>query len=176
MTPHGKLPIPPMPATRTEPYPSRSTRRTSASITRAISSSTPASRSHRRLQGTSRRSPNAHMRLSSQTVSPHQSRTVRSEATGWVTDTTVSPWVQIAVAAAAAEAGYARESIALGDAARARAGMTLGVARALFPYSYRPVIEAEANELQARVEALLFAPEAVSAEILGRQHLRRDLR
>ena len=79
----------------------------------------------------------------------------RGEATGWVIDSTVSPWVQIGAAAAAAEAGYARESIALGEAARRRAGMTLGVARALFPSSYRPVIEAEAAELC--VDPLLLA-------------------
>ena len=79
----------------------------------------------------------------------------RSEATGWAADTSVSPWVQIGAAMAAAEAGYARESIALGEAARTRAGMTQGVARALFPYSYRPVIEAESAELC--VDPLLLA-------------------
>ena len=79
----------------------------------------------------------------------------RLEATGWASDTTVSVWVLIGAASAAAEAGYARESIALGDAARARVGMTLAVARALFPYSYRPVIESEAGEIC--VDPLLLA-------------------
>ncbi|HEY2806841.1 MAG TPA: transglycosylase SLT domain-containing protein [Gemmatimonadales bacterium] len=71
----------------------------------------------------------------------------RAEAVGWASDTAASVWMLIGAASAAAEAGYARESIALGEAARQRVGMILGVARALFPYSYRGVIESEAGEL-----------------------------
>lgn len=70
----------------------------------------------------------------------------RAEAMGWAADTSASLQVLIAAAGAAAAAGYARESIALGEAARAKVGLTVGVARALFPYSYRSVIEAEAAE------------------------------
>ncbi len=79
----------------------------------------------------------------------------RAEAVGWASDTSASVWVLIGAASAAAEAGYARESIALGDSARHRVGMILGVARALFPYSYRGVIESEASELC--IDPLLLA-------------------
>lgn len=79
----------------------------------------------------------------------------RAEAVGWASDTSASVYVLMAAAAAAGEAGLARESIALGEAARARVGMVPGVARALFPFSYRAVIEAEANELC--VDPLLLA-------------------
>jgi soluble lytic murein transglycosylase len=70
----------------------------------------------------------------------------RAEAAGWIADTTASVQLLLAAAQAAGDAHYARESIALGEAARARAGMTAGVARALFPYPYRGLIEAEADE------------------------------
>jgi soluble lytic murein transglycosylase len=70
----------------------------------------------------------------------------RAETVAWATDTSASVHVLIAAAAEAGEQGFARESIALGEAARARAGMLPGVARALFPYSFRDVIEAEAAE------------------------------
>ena len=70
----------------------------------------------------------------------------RAEATGWVRDNSVSVRVLLAAAQAAAEAGYARESILLGDAARGRAGIVRGVAQALYPLPYRGVIEGEATE------------------------------
>jgi soluble lytic murein transglycosylase len=70
----------------------------------------------------------------------------RAETSGWADDTTASVYLLIAASVAAADAGYAREAIALGEAARARAGTLPGVARALFPYPYRAVIEAEAAE------------------------------
>ena len=70
----------------------------------------------------------------------------RAEAAGWAGDTSASVQVLFAAAAAIAEAGYSREAIALGEAARARAGMVVGAARALFPIPYRAVIEAEAAE------------------------------
>jgi soluble lytic murein transglycosylase len=70
----------------------------------------------------------------------------RAEATGWAGDTSVSVLVLLAAAGAVAEAGYAREAIVLGEAARARAGMVSGAARAVFPMPYRAVIEAESAE------------------------------
>lgn len=70
----------------------------------------------------------------------------RAEATGWALDTMAAVPVLLAAAAAAGDAGLARESILLGEAARARVGMVPGVVRALFPFSYRGVIEAEARE------------------------------
>lgn len=91
----------------------------------------------------------------------------RAEAVGWATDSTVSVYVLMAAALAAGEAGLARESITLGDAARARAGLVPGVARALFPYPYRAVIEAEAAE--HCVDPLLLAA-------LIRQESRFDVR
>ncbi len=70
----------------------------------------------------------------------------RAEAVGWAGDSAASTQVLLAAAVAAAEAGYARESIALGEAARARVGLVPGVVRALFPFSFRDVIESEAAE------------------------------
>jgi soluble lytic murein transglycosylase len=70
----------------------------------------------------------------------------RAEALGWVSDPSASVQLLIAAAASAGEAGYASESILLGEAARSRAGMLPGVARALFPYPLRGVIEGEAVE------------------------------
>jgi len=70
----------------------------------------------------------------------------RAEALGWLRDTTVSARVLVAAAEAAGAAGYARESIQLGERARALAGMAPEVARALFPYSFREVLEGEAAE------------------------------
>jgi soluble lytic murein transglycosylase len=79
----------------------------------------------------------------------------RAEAVGWVGDSSASTQVLLAAAEAAGELGYARESISLGEAAWARAGMVRGVARALFPYSFREIIESEAAE--HCVDALLLA-------------------
>ena len=70
----------------------------------------------------------------------------RAEATGWAGDTTASVYVLMAAAQAAADEGYARESILLGDAVRSRVGMVQGAARALFPISYRGVLEGEGSE------------------------------
>ena len=70
----------------------------------------------------------------------------RAEAAGWAKDTTATIQVLLAAAAAAAEAGFAREAIALGEAARNRAGLSSSVVFALFPFPYRRVIEAEAAE------------------------------
>jgi len=91
----------------------------------------------------------------------------RAEAVGWITDPMVSVQVLLAAAQGAADAGYARESIALGEAARVRAGMTSGVARALFPLPWRSVLEAEARE--QCVDPLLLAA-------LIRQESRFDVR
>ncbi len=79
----------------------------------------------------------------------------RAEATGWANDTTASVYVLIAAAQAAADQGYARESIVLGDAVRSRVGMVQGAARALFPIAYRGVLEGEAGELC--IDPLLLA-------------------
>jgi soluble lytic murein transglycosylase len=70
----------------------------------------------------------------------------RAEATGWVSDSAASVQLLMSAAQAAAEAGFAREAIALGEAARQRFGLVAGVARALFPLSLRVLIEAEAAE------------------------------
>lgn len=91
----------------------------------------------------------------------------RAEALGWLGNPAVSVQVLLAAAQAAAEAGYARESIALGEAAKERAGMTAAVARAIFPLPWRSVIEAEANE--HCVDPLLLAA-------LIRQESRFDVR
>ena len=91
----------------------------------------------------------------------------RAEALGWVGDSAVSVQVLVAAAQAAAAAGYARESIALGEAAKERAGMTRGVARAIYPLVWRTVIEAEAAE--HCVDPLLLAA-------LIRQESRFDVR
>jgi len=91
----------------------------------------------------------------------------RAEAVGWTGDSTVSVYVLMGAALAAGDAGLARESIALGEAARVRAGMVPGVARALYPYPYRAVIEAEAAE--HCVDPLLLAA-------LIRQESRFDVR
>jgi soluble lytic murein transglycosylase len=94
----------------------------------------------------------------------------RGEAEGWVTDSTASLYVLAAVAGAAAEAGFAREAIALGEAIRNRAGMVLAAVRALYPLPYRAVISAEAAEhcVDPRLLAAIirqesrFEPRAVS--------------
>ena len=70
----------------------------------------------------------------------------RAEALGWSRDTSASPQLLTAAAAAATRAGFAQEAIFLGLAARARAGITRGVAEALFPLPYRAVLVAEAEE------------------------------
>ncbi|MFI5206529.1 MAG: transglycosylase SLT domain-containing protein [Gemmatimonadales bacterium] len=79
----------------------------------------------------------------------------RAEATGWASDTTVSVYVLMAAAQAAADQGYARESIFLGDEIRSRVGMVQGAARALFPVAYRGVLEGEGGE--QCVDPLLLA-------------------
>jgi soluble lytic murein transglycosylase len=79
----------------------------------------------------------------------------RAEATGWAGDTTASVFVLMAAAQAAADEGYARESIVLGDALRARVGMVRGAARALFPIAYRGVLAGEGAE--QCVDPLLLA-------------------
>jgi soluble lytic murein transglycosylase len=70
----------------------------------------------------------------------------RAEAMAWIRDSSASPQLLTAAAAAATAAGFAQEAIFLGAAARARAGITAGVAGALFPLPYRPAIETEAAE------------------------------
>jgi soluble lytic murein transglycosylase len=70
----------------------------------------------------------------------------RAESVGWAADPVASVPVLIAAAQAASEAGFAREAITLGEAARARAGLVPGVVRALFPLPMRGVIEGEAAE------------------------------
>jgi soluble lytic murein transglycosylase len=70
----------------------------------------------------------------------------RAEALGWSRDTSASPQLLTAAAAAATRAGFAQEAIFLGLAARARAGITRGVAEALFPLPYRAALVAEAEE------------------------------
>jgi soluble lytic murein transglycosylase len=91
----------------------------------------------------------------------------RAEAVGWVTDPMVSVQVLLAAAQAASAAGYARESITLGEAARTRVGMVEGVARAIYPIPWRDVLEAEAQE--HCVDPLLLAA-------LIRQESRFDVR
>ncbi len=70
----------------------------------------------------------------------------RAEAVAWIGDTNASPQLLVAAAGAAAAAGFAQEAILLGAAARVKAGITPGVAVALFPLPYRAVFEAEAAE------------------------------
>jgi soluble lytic murein transglycosylase len=70
----------------------------------------------------------------------------RAEALGWIGDTSASPQLLTAAAAAAAKVGLAPEAILLGGAALARVGMTRGVAEALYPLPYRPAFQAEAAE------------------------------
>ena len=70
----------------------------------------------------------------------------RAEALGWASDSTASVRVLVAAGEAAGAAGFAREAIRLGEAALLRAGLTIGVARGVFPFPYRGVIEAEAAE------------------------------
>ncbi len=70
----------------------------------------------------------------------------RAEARGWLGAPGVSAPVLVEAAAGAAAAGLAPEAMLLGEAARRRGGLTPAVARALFPYPYRSVIEAEAAE------------------------------
>ena len=70
----------------------------------------------------------------------------RAEAVAWIRDTSASPQLLTAAAAAATRAGFAQEAIFLGLAARSRGPITRGVAEALFPLPFRPVITAEAAE------------------------------
>jgi soluble lytic murein transglycosylase len=71
----------------------------------------------------------------------------RDEALGWLGDPSVPTQLLVAAAAGAGASGLARESILLGEAARSRVGLSLGVARSLLPLPYRGVIEGEAAEL-----------------------------
>jgi len=91
----------------------------------------------------------------------------RAEAAGWLGDSAASVQVLLGAADAAAAAGYARESIWLGQAARQRAGLLPAVARALFPMPYAGVIMGEARE--QCVDPLLLAA-------LIRQESRFDAR
>jgi soluble lytic murein transglycosylase len=70
----------------------------------------------------------------------------RAEAAGFLQDSTASVQLLTAAGEAAGEAGFAREAILLGEAVRRRVGLTPGAARALFPYPFRRIIEAEADE------------------------------
>ncbi len=70
----------------------------------------------------------------------------RAEVLGWAADSTASPRLLAAASAAAAASGLAPQAILLGQAARARGGLTPAVAAALFPLPYRAVLEAEAAE------------------------------
>lgn len=79
----------------------------------------------------------------------------RAEAMGWTSDTTASPAVLAAAGTAAAAAGFGREAVLLGDAARSRGPLTRAVAEALFPRPYWAVIEGESAE--ACVDPLLMA-------------------
>lgn len=79
----------------------------------------------------------------------------RDEALGWAADPSAPVPLLVAAAEAASAAGFAREAIRLGEAARARAGFSLGAARGIFPLPYRGVIEGEAAE--ACLDPLLLA-------------------
>ncbi len=95
----------------------------------------------------------------------------RAEAAGWLGDTAVTVHVLIAAAQAAADAGYAREAIWLGEAARQRAGLLPAIARVLFPIPHEAIIRGEADEhcvdplLLAAIirQESRFDPRAVSA-------------
>lgn len=71
---------------------------------------------------------------------------VRDEALGWAGEPTAPVPLLVAAAEAASAAGFAREAMRLGEAARARAGLSLGAARGVLPLPYRGVIEGEAAE------------------------------
>ena len=79
----------------------------------------------------------------------------RDEALGWAGDPAAAVPLLVAAAEAASAVGFAREAIRLGDAARARAGLSLGAARGVLPLPYRGVIEGEAAE--ACLDPLLLA-------------------
>jgi soluble lytic murein transglycosylase len=79
----------------------------------------------------------------------------RDEALGWAGEPAASVQLLAAAAEAATAAGFAREAIRLGEASRARAGLSLGAARGVFPLPYRSVIEGEAAE--ACLDPLLLA-------------------
>jgi len=79
----------------------------------------------------------------------------RDEALGWAADPTAPvPLLLLAVEAANA-VGFAREAIRLGEAARVRAGLSVGAARGVLPFPYRTVIDGEATE--ACLDPLLLA-------------------
>jgi soluble lytic murein transglycosylase len=94
----------------------------------------------------------------------------RDEALGWLGDPAATGRLLAAAAAAAGEAGLGPQAILLGEAARARAGLTAEVARGLLPLPYRGVIDGEAAEqcldpmLLAAVirQESRFTPKAVS--------------
>jgi soluble lytic murein transglycosylase-like protein len=70
----------------------------------------------------------------------------RAEARGWLGVPGVPVQVLIEAARGAAAARLGPEAMLLAEAAQRRAGLTAGVARALFPFPYRRVIEAEGAE------------------------------
>ncbi len=79
----------------------------------------------------------------------------RDEALGWAGEPAASVQLLSSAAEAATAAGFAREAIRLGEAARSRAGLSLGAARGVLPLPYRGVIEGEATE--ACLDPLLLA-------------------
>lgn len=79
----------------------------------------------------------------------------RAEARGWLGIPGVPAPVLVEAAAGAAAARLGPEAMLLAEAARRRAGLTAGVARALYPFPYRRVIEAEGAE--QCVDPLLLA-------------------
>jgi len=79
----------------------------------------------------------------------------RDEALGWAGEPTAPVALLVAAAEAASTAGFAREAIRLGEAARSRTGLSLGAARGILPLPYRGVIYGEAAE--ACLDPLLLA-------------------
>ena len=79
----------------------------------------------------------------------------RDEALGWAAEPSAPVPLLVLAAAAASASGFAREAIRLGEAARARAGLSLGAARGVLPLPYWSVIEGEAAE--ACLDPLLLA-------------------
>ncbi len=79
----------------------------------------------------------------------------RAEALGWVADTGASQAALAAAGAAAAAAGFGREAVLLGDAARSHGPLTRAVAEAFYPLPWWGVIEGESAE--ACIDPLLMA-------------------
>jgi soluble lytic murein transglycosylase len=94
----------------------------------------------------------------------------RDEAVGWMGDPAATGRLLAAAAAAAGEAGLGPQAILLGEAARARSGLSAAVARGLLPLPFRGVIDGEAVEqcLDPMLLAAIirqesrFTPKAVS--------------